>query len=91
MYVRELLRFGAKFKCDISLWFVDVVVPCFFYCKFVIFALLTDCPFYKVCLPAVRSTRVLLFAILFLVGVFVSWIGVFVVFSCNLPWMKKLL
>ena len=43
-------------------------------------------------LLVVRSTRVLLFAILFLVGVLVSWIGVFVVFSSyNSPLMKKLL
>ena len=25
-YVLELLRFGTKFKCDVSLWFVDFVV-----------------------------------------------------------------
>ena len=49
IYVLELLRFGTKFKCDSSLWFVDVVVPCFFYCLFIIFVLLTDFPFYKVC------------------------------------------
>ena len=72
IYVRELLRFGTKFKCDITLWFVDVVVHCFFYCKFVIFVLLTDCPFYKVCF--VQCTYLLYIVLVFCCSPFCSWL-----------------
>ena len=93
-YVCELLRFGMKFKCDISLWLVNGVVPCFFYCKFVIFALLTDYPFYKVCFLLTFRTWCSCSAVRHFV---LGWCACFLDWSlcsfssCNLSLMKKLL